>query len=164
MPDFDDLISANQAYAADFALGDLEAPARAGLAMVTCMDSRIDPLRIVGLGIGDAKVVRNPGGRVTDQALAAVVLAVNLLGATRVMVVPHTRCAMASSSEQELRDRVGAAVGLDASWQEFGAVDDQLATLASDVARIRSHPLVPRSVAVGGFVYDVTTGLLEQKL
>ncbi|MDQ4084486.1 MAG: carbonic anhydrase [Actinomycetota bacterium] len=136
--------------------------AHAGVAVVTCMDSRIDPLGMIGLRPGDAKMFRNPGGRVTDQALKALVLGVNLLGVDRILVVPHTRCAMASASEAELRKRVTEASGRDASWETFGAVDDQNAALRDDVARVRAHPLIPDSVAVGGFLYDVDTGRLTR--
>src|SRR4051794_41975321 len=106
MGDFDDLLSANADYATDFALSGFDGVAHAGVAIVTCMDSRIDPLRLVGLKPGDAKIFRNPGGRVTDAALEALVLGVHLLKVERVLVVPHTRCAMASGTEAELRERV----------------------------------------------------------
>ena len=163
MADFDDLLAANKEFAADFSLGGFDGIAHAGVGIVTCMDSRIDPLRIVGLSAGDAKIFRNPGGRVTDAALEALVLAVHLLNVSRVLVVPHTRCAMASSSEEELHERVGRSAGQDVSWQRFHVVEDQVAALEEDVHRVRSHPLVPDSVKVGGFLYDVDTGLLEQK-
>lgn len=159
---FDDLLAANARYAEDFRLADLPGAAGAGIAMVTCMDARIDPLAILGLSVGDAKIVRNQGGRVTDQALLAMVLAVNLLRADRVLVIPHTRCAMASSTEAELRERVSTASGADASAETFGAIPDQESALRDDVARIREHPLVPDHVTVGGFLYDVDTGRLSQ--
>jgi carbonic anhydrase len=162
--DFDDLLAANRSFAENFALSGFDGVAHAGVAIVTCMDSRIDPLGVVGLKPGDAKIFRNPGGRVTDQALEALVLAVHLLNVKRVLVIPHTRCAMASSSEAELRERVGQSAGLDASWQRFHVVDDQTAALREDVQRVKSHPLIPDSVAVGGFLYDVDTGLLDPKV
>jgi carbonic anhydrase len=162
--DFDDLMDANREFSGHFELGGFDGVAHAGVAIVTCMDSRIDPLRMVGLKAGDAKIFRNPGGRVTSQALEALVLGVHLLGVQRILVVPHTRCAMTSHTEQELREKVGASAGQDASWQQFHVVEDQLAALAEDVQKVRSHPLIPDSVLVGGFVYDVDTGLLDQKL
>jgi carbonic anhydrase len=162
--DFDDLIAANRDFAAAFEFGGFDGVAHAGVAIVTCMDSRIDPLRMVGLHAGDAKIFRNPGGRVTPQALEALVLGVHLLGVERVLVVPHTRCAMASNTEAELREKIGASAGQDASWQPFHVVADQVASLKEDVQKIRSHPLIPESVVVGGFLYDVDTGLLDQKL
>ena len=160
--DFDDLLEANRQFAASFDHSGFDGVAHAGIAIVTCMDSRIVPLEMLGLGLGDAKIFRNPGGRVTPQALEALVLGVHLLRVERILVVPHTRCAMASSTLKELRERVGASAGLDATWQPFGVVEDQQAALADDVAKVRSHPLIPDTVKVGGFLYDVDTGLLEQ--
>jgi carbonic anhydrase len=159
---FDDLLSANRAYSETFDLGGFDGVAHAGVAIVTCMDSRIDPLRMVGLKPGDAKIFRNPGGRVTDAALEALVLGAHLLNVDRILVVPHTRCAVASNDEVELRRRVTESAGVDATWQRFHVITDQLATLAEDVHRVTSHPLVPESVRVGGFLYDVDTGLLTQ--
>jgi len=162
--DFHDLLEANEAYAADFAHGGFDGIARAGVAIVTCMDSRIDPLAMLGLQHGDAKIFRNPGGRVTPQALEALVLGVHLLGVERILVIPHTRCAMASHSAVEMRDRVSASAGQDASWMHFHVVDDQMRALAEDVQTVRSHPLIPASTLVGGFIYDVDSGLLTQKV
>ncbi len=159
---FDDLLAANKKFAEHFTLSGFDGVAHAGVAIVTCMDSRIDPLRLVGLEPGDAKIFRNPGGRVTEAALEALVLGVHLLNVKRVLVVPHTRCAVASNTEEELRVKVAESAGTDVTWQRFHVVDDQLRALAEDVQRVRSHPLVPDSVAVGGFLYDVDTGLLTQ--
>ena len=161
MSDFDDLIAANREFAADFDLGGFDGKAHAGVAIVTCMDSRIDPLRMLGLSHGDAKIFRNPGGRVTPQALEALVLGVHLLGVERILVIPHTRCAMTQSTEEELRAKVGASAGQDASWQQFNVVADQRAALAEDVRKVQAHPLIPDTVRVGGFVYDVDTGLID---
>ncbi len=159
---FDDLLTANRSFADTFALSGFDGVAHAGIALVTCMDSRIDPLGMLGLSPGDAKIFRNPGGRVTEAALEALVLGVHLLGVKRILVVPHTRCAMATSTLDELRQRVGESAGVDASWQSFGVVEDQRAALEDDVRRVRSHPLIPERVPVGGFMYDVDTGLLSQ--
>lgn len=163
MADFDDLIAANRTFAESFDLGGFDGVAHAGVALVTCMDSRIDPLRMLGLTAGDAKIFRNPGGRVTPQALEALVLGVHLLNVKRILIAPHTRCAMASNTEDELRARISDSAGIDASWQPLGVVPDQMAALEQDVAKVRSHPLIPDTVPVGGFLYDVDTGLLDQK-
>ena len=162
--DFNDLIEANRRFAETFALSGFDGVAHAGVAVVTCMDSRIDPLGMLGLQPGDAKIFRNPGGRVTQQALEALVLGVHLLNVNRILVIPHTRCAMASHTEQELRQKVGSSAGVDASWQSFGVVTDQVAALQEDVQKVRSHPLIPDTVTVGGFLYHVDTGLIEQKV
>jgi carbonic anhydrase len=160
--DFDDLLAANHEFAEHFALSGFDGVAHAGVAMVTCMDSRIDPLGMIGLAPGDAKILRNPGGRVTDQALVALVLGVHLLEVERILVVEHTRCAMASSSEEELRQRLGASAGVDASWMSLGVIDDQKQTIRTDVLKVVSHPLINDDVTGGGFLYDVDTGLLER--
>jgi carbonic anhydrase len=158
---FEDLLAANRAFARTFALSGFDGVAHAGVAVVTCMDSRIDPLGMLGLEPGDAKIFRNPGGRVTAAALEALVLGVHLLNVRRVLVVPHTKCAMTSYTEDELREEIGRRAGQDASWQGFHVISDQVAALHADVAAVRSHPLIPDTVAVAGFVYDVETGLLE---
>lgn len=158
---FDDLLAANRTFAETFNLAGFEGKAYAGVAIVTCIDSRIDPLRMLGLKPGDAKIFSNPGGRVTDQALEALLLGVHVLGVERILVVPHTRCAMASATEEELRERVGASAGADASWQRFGVVADQETALVDDVRRVRTHPLIPNTVPAAGFLYDVDTGLLR---
>jgi carbonic anhydrase len=160
MSDFDDLLAANRAYASSFEYAGFDGIAKAGVAIVTCMDSRIDPLGMIGLSPGDAKILRNPGGRVTDQVLVALVLGVTLLKVDRVLIIEHTRCAMASASEDELRRRVGNEVGADASWMSLGVIDDQLAAIRDDVAKVQTHPLIGGHVAVAGFIYDVDTGLL----
>jgi carbonic anhydrase len=159
---FDDLLEANRRYAEHFDMGGFDGIARAGFALVTCMDSRIAPLGLLGLKAGDAKIFRNPGGRVTESALEALVLATHLLNVDRILVAPHTRCAMSSATEEEFRTKVGESAGLDAHWQFFHVVDDQEKALREDLAIVRSHPLIPDTVAVGGFIYDVDTGLLRQ--
>jgi carbonic anhydrase len=159
--DFDDLLDANRSFADDFTLSGFDGIAKAGVAMVTCMDSRIDPLGMIGLQPGDAKILRNPGGRVTDQVLVAVVLGATLLQVKRVMVVEHTRCAMASQSEDQLHERIGERSGTDATWMTLGTITDQEKTVRADVHRITSHPLIGEDISVGGFIYDVDTGLLH---
>lgn len=159
---FEDLLEANRAFADTFALSGFDGVARAGVAMVTCMDSRIDPLGMIGLVPGDAKILRNPGGRVTDQALVALVLGASMLQVQRVLVVEHTRCAMTSASEPEMRRRVSESSGVDASWMSIGVIPDQAACIREDVAKVRSHPLIADTVSVGGFLYDVDTGLLNR--
>lgn len=157
---FDDLLAANRSYAESFELSGLESRAAKGLCVVTCMDTRIDPLRMLGLRPGDAKILRNAGGRVTDDVLRSLVLAVALLGVNRVAVVEHTRCAMVGTTNEELRDGLGALGEAAGEW-DFLPIADQAATLAADVERVRSCPLLPTDLIVGGFVYDVDTGRLR---
>jgi carbonic anhydrase len=133
-----------------------------GLAVLTCIDSRIDPLALLGLKAGDAKIIRNAGARVTDDALRSLVLAVNLLGVNRVCVVAHTECAMVGTTDDELRARIGSAQGADASGWEFLSSTDQLATLRDDIARITTCPLLPSALEVGAFIFDVRSGGLTE--
>jgi carbonic anhydrase len=158
---FADLMAANRSFAEEFSYGGFDGVAQAGVAVVTCMDSRIDPLRMLGLKPGDAKIFRNPGGHINPQALEALVLCTHLLNVNRILIVPHTRCAMTTPID-EMRRRVSESAGQDASWQSFGVVVDQEAALHNDVRMVRSHPLIPDQVEVGGFMYDVDTGLLNR--
>ena len=158
---FDDLLEANRRYQEQFHDAGVAGKAAKGLAVVTCIDSRIDPLAMLGLRRGDAKIIRNAGARVTPDALRSLVLATNLLGVERVCVVQHTDCAMTSSTDDELRERIGTLRGTDASGWEFLAMSDQLAAVKEDMARIKACPLVPTDVVVGGFIFDVRTGELS---
>lgn len=160
--DFDDLLEHNRAFADSFSLQGFDGVARAGVAIVTCMDSRLDPLGMVGLVPGDAKILRNPGGRATERTLVALVLGVHLLSVERVLLVQHTRCAMASKSERELLSDISASAGTDASWLDLGAIEQQHLAIIEDVHRVRSHPLIGARARVGGFLYDVDTGLMQQ--
>ncbi len=160
--DFADLLEANRVYADTHNLKGFDGVAHAGVAMVTCMDSRIDPLGMIGLHPGDAKILRNPGGHMTPSMLSALVLGVHLLQVRRVLVVQHTRCAMASANEEAMHERLKTASGLDASWMTFNVISDQYASIRRDVGRVRNHPMIPEQVQVGGFLYDVDTGLLER--
>ena len=142
--EFDDLLAANAAYAAHFEEGDFDGIAHAGVAIVTCMDSRIDPLRMLGLQHGDAKIFRNPGGRVTPQALEALVLGVHLLNVDRILVIPHTRCAMTASTQEELRD---ADRRVRRPGRHLAAVRRRRGPDGGPRRgrrQIRTHPLIPR--------------------
>lgn len=161
-PGFDDLLEANRRYAASAEVSGFDGIARAGVAMVTCMDSRIDPLAMLGLTHGDAKILRTPGAHLTPDALLGCVLAVQLLGVDRIMVVPHTRCAMASGTDEEIAQRIREESGAEVGDLVIGADPDQRGRLQRDLEQLRQHPLVSRRASIGGFVYDVDSGLLEQ--
>lgn len=160
MSAFDDLLAANDDYRRHYTDPRLEGRAAKGIALVTCMDSRIEPLSILGLGIGDAKILRNAGGRVTDDVLRTLVLATHLLGVDRVLIVEHTECAMASATDEQVHERILDSAGIDTRSLDFETMPDQLTTLAHDVQRVRSSPFLPRSLEVAGFLYDVRTGAL----
>ena len=158
---FADVLEANADFARGADLPELEARAARGLAVLTCMDSRIDPLRMLGLVPGDAKILRNAGARVTDDVLRTLVLADYLLGVERVMVVAHTNCRMASGSEADVHAAVRDAGGPDTRSISFLTTDDQRASVRQDVQRVRSWPYLG-NIAVGGFVYDLSSGRLER--
>ncbi|MGH3026590.1 MAG: beta-class carbonic anhydrase [Gaiellaceae bacterium] len=157
---FADVLAANRGYADRFELAELDGKAGRSLAILTCMDSRIDPLPILGLQPGDAKILRNAGGRVTDDVLGTLVLATYLLGVDRFMVIAHTGCRMAAPSDSVLKEAIRDAGGPDTSDLEFLVAPDQLAALHADVERVRSEPsLAP--IRTGGFLYDVKTGRID---
>lgn len=158
---FGDVLAANETYARDFRLDGLQAHAARGLAVLTCIDSRIEPLAMLGLAPGDAKILRNAGARVTDDVLRTLVLASYLLGVDRAMVIAHTNCRMATGSEVDVHAAVGEAGGPDTRSLAFLVASDQEATVRSDVQRVRSWPYLTR-LRVGGFLYDVDTGRLTQ--
>ena len=140
MENFADLLGANKEYASTFKSNGLSGEARKGLAIVTCMDSRIDPLHIVGMEAGDAKILRNAGARVTEDVLRTLVLATHLLGVKRVLVMPHTDCKMASGEEQEIHAAILEKSGIDTRGIEIRTVKDQMKALITDIQRIESYP------------------------
>jgi carbonic anhydrase len=158
---FADVLAANEAYARGFGLAGLQGRAAKGLAVLTCMDSRIEPLTMLGLRPGDAKILRNAGARVTEDVLRTLVLATSLLGVDRVMVVAHTDCRMAGGSEEDVHGAVAAAGGPDTRSLSFLVAEDQEAALRGDVQRIRSSPYLG-GLRVAGFLYDVATGHLAR--
>ncbi|MFD1933613.1 MULTISPECIES: beta-class carbonic anhydrase [Nonomuraea] len=159
MTAFDDLLAANETYARTFAYSGLTGKAARGLAVVTCMDSRIDPLGLLGLRAGDAKILRNAGARVTDDVLRTLVLAVYLLGVERVLVMPHTDCGMAKVTDPDVH-ALTQERGVDTRSLEFHTVPDQDAALRHDLTRIRTSPFLPPGMPIAGAIYDVHTGKL----
>lgn len=159
--EFDDVLEANRRFVENYRLAGLEPYAARGLAVLTCMDSRLDPLGMLGLAPGDAYVLRNPGARVTEDVLATLVLAHHLLGVTRSMIVAHTKCAMASRTEEQIHQAIAERGGPDTRRFAYLTTLDQEGSLRADVQRIRSSPYLA-SLAVGGFVYDVGTGRVDQ--
>lgn len=159
---FDDLLAANKRYSNAFPHG-FDGIAHEGVLIITCMDSRLEPLEMFGLRVGEAKILRTPGGRVTPEALAGCVLGVFRLNVSRILVVPHTRCAAASMDDAALRRTILDSTGVDVGDFAFGADPHQLDRLTEDVERLRRHELLAGRCEVGGFLYDVETGLVEQR-
>jgi carbonic anhydrase len=155
---FDDLFAANSEYQKTFKYSGLTGSAAKGLAIVTCMDSRINPLSVVGMRSGDAKILRNAGARVTEDVLRTLVLATYLLNVNRILVMPHTDCRMAQGEEAAIHKLIDDQYGVNTSSLEFRTTTDQIGALASDVNRVRSYPLLRDGVVVAGAVYDVKTG------
>ena len=158
---FADVLAGNATYAETFELGSLAATAAKGLAVVTCMDSRIDPLRMLGLKAGDAKILRNAGARASRDVLRTLVLAAYLLGVNRVMIVAHTKCRMAEGTEDDVHAAIAAAGGPDTRSISFMTTQDQEAALRQDVQRVRSWPYLV-DITVGGFIFDLDSGRLTQ--
>ena len=156
--EFADALAANDDYIKSFKYSELTGVAQRGLAIVTCMDSRINPLSVVGMKSGDAKILRNAGARVTEDVLRTLVLATYLLGVKRILIMPHTNCRMAMGEEADIHALIQKEHGVDTRSLEFRTVTDQKAALITDVNRVRSYPLLNDGVVVGGAIYDVTNG------
>ena len=161
MSGFDDLFAANTEFINGFKSQDLTGEAKKGLAIVTCMDSRIDPLRIVGMNSGDAKILRNAGARVTEDVLRTLILATTLLNVSRILVMPHTDCRMASGTEEQIHATILEKSGIDTRSVEIRTVSDQISALKSDLVRIEKFPLLPKNIEVIGAIYNVKTGELK---
>jgi carbonic anhydrase len=178
---FQEVLAANQRYAADF--GDkakLAMPPARHFAILTCMDARLDPAKFAGLAEGDAHVIRNAGGRASDDAIRSLVISYKLLGTTEWFVIHHTNCGMefftndvmrgllasslekAALTEKGFQD-VGKGPGSRAGeFIEWLTIRDQEQSVRDDVQRIREHPLVPKNIAIYGYVYDVKSGRLVE--
>ncbi len=132
------------------------------LAIVTCMDHRLRPERSLGVGIGDAHVIRNAGGRASDDALRSLIIARSLLGVNEIVVIHHTGCRMMTFTDEQLRDDLNQELGVDVSAIEFLSFTDASGSVRADVERIRESPLIPDYIAVSGFVCNTENGHLEQ--
>jgi carbonic anhydrase len=158
---FEDVLAANEEYAREFALAGLGGRAAKELAVLTCIDSRIEPLPMLGLAPGDAKILRNAGSRVDDGVLATLVVAHRLLGVTRAMVVAHTDCRMGVAREAELHEALAAAGGPDTGDLSFAVGAGLEETVRRDVDEIRASSHLA-GLEAAGFLYDVETGRLSR--
>jgi carbonic anhydrase len=161
---FDELLLANRRYAESFDLAGLPGRAAAGFALVTCIDTRIEPLAALGLRPGDAKILRNAGGRVTDDVLRSLVLATGLLGIVRIAVMHHTLCALAGQSDEQLRATLPeeqARVVQD--WLLRGMPDPDT-ELERDVELVANCPAIPAGLPIAGWRYDVATGHIAARI
>ena len=159
----DELLANNSRFAADFAIGELEASPSRQVVLVTCMDARIDPAAALGLTPGDAHVLRNAGGLVTDDVVRSLAISQHALGTREIMVVQHTRCGMHGLDENALTLRIEAAQGHPPNANvRFGAFTDLDTSVRASVARLRAADLLLHRDAIRGFVYDVETGQLRE--
>ncbi len=174
-----ELLAANKSYAAEFgAKSELALPPARGFAILTCMDARLDPAKYAGLAEGDAHVIRNAGGRASDDAIRSLVISYKLLGTREWFVIHHTNCGMELFTNDIISDlfarSLETASYVDGEWKDTGkgpgsraaesidflTIKDQAQSVREDVARIHNHPLVPKSIPIYGYVYDVKSGRL----
>ena len=177
----EEVLAANAAYAKDFGKkAELPAPPSRRFAILTCMDARLDPAKYAGLAEGDAHVIRNAGGRASDDAIRSFVISYKLLGTREWFVIHHTQCGMATFTDEVMRGLLASSLQtakMGASgWQDSGegpgstegsyidwlTISDSTKSLVEDVTRIRNHPLVPGDIPIYGYTYDIKTGRLEE--
>mgnify|MGYP001310347556 CR=1 FL=1 len=160
-PPFDDVREASAAHSNDFKNLGVRGVAGRSLLILTCMDSRIVPHRVLDMEVGDVKVIRNAGGQLNQEVEKDIVLASHLLEVDRILIMPHTRCAMASINIGDVRDIVSAQSGVDASEFSPRLIEDAHAKLAADVETLRSNPLLRPGTEIAGAFYDVDTGEVD---
>lgn len=175
-----EVLAANKNYVASFDKGHLPMPPGRRFAILTCMDARLDPAKYAGLSEGDAHVIRNAGGRASDDAIRSLVISYKLLGTREWFVIHHTDCGMETFTDEIMRDLLASSLktaSVDASgWHDSGqgpgstdakyiswlTIKDLAASVVEDVARIRNHSLVPSDIPIYGYIYDVKTGSLNE--
>jgi carbonic anhydrase len=181
MPVLDEVLAANEQYAASFgAKSELALPPARQFAILTCMDARLDPAKYAGLSEGDAHVIRNAGGRASDDAIRSLVISYKLLGTREWFVIHHSNCGMEFFTDDVMRGLLGqsldtAELGADgfhdvgsgpgsseAAYIDWLTIPDRERSVVEDVARIRAHPLVPRRIPIYGYVYEVESGKLVE--
>ena len=158
----EEILTANECYVADFDKGSLPLPPGRRFAIVTCMDARLDPAKYAGLEEGDAHVIRNAGGVVSEDALRSLVISHWLLGTREAFVIGHTDCGMETFTDDDLRSKLADEAGADASRVDFHAFPNVRQRVGESVRVIRESSLLPDSFGARGFVYDVRTGQLEE--
>jgi carbonic anhydrase len=157
----DDLLRNNEAYAESFEKGDLPLPPAKGVAVVACMDARLDVHKILGLEEGDAHVIRNAGGVITDDEIRSLAISQRLLGTREIILIHHTDCGMLTFTDDELKQQIHEDVGIKPHFpmESFSDLEEDV---RQSVARIQASPFVPNKDAVRGFVYEVETGRLQE--
>ena len=175
-----EVLAANEQYAATFDKGGLALPPARGFAILTCMDARLDPAKYAGLSEGDAHVIRNAGGRASDDAIRSLVISYKLLGTKEWFVIHHSDCGMEFFTDEVMRDLLASSLqtaqlspngfidvgtgpgSSEARYIDWLTIADSAGSVVEDVTRIRNHPLVPAGIPIYGYVYDVTSGRLVE--
>jgi carbonic anhydrase len=157
----DQLLANNEAYAANFAKGDLPMPPGKKVAVVACMDARLDPARVLGLEEGDAHVIRNAGGVVTEDAIRSLTISQRLLGTEEIILIHHSDCGMVTFTDGAVKDAIEADIGIRPPFA-LEAFPDADADIKQSIARIKASPFVPNKDSIRGFVYEVETGKLRE--
>jgi len=157
----DELLANAERYAATFDKGDLPLPPAKHVAVVACMDARLNPYGLLGLAEGDAHVIRNAGGVITADELRSLAISQRLLGTTEIVLIHHTDCGMLTFTDDEFKASIQADVGIKPAWpaEAFADLDEDV---RQSIRRIKADPFIPRKESVRGFVYDVTTGALRE--
>src|SRR6201993_1325840 len=161
MSSTDEMLANNEAYAASFDKGDLPMPPGKKVAIVACMDARLNPAGALGLQEGDAHVIRNAGGVVTDDAIRSLAISQRLLGTEEIILIHHTDCGMLTFKDDDFKASIEQDTGIRPAWaaEAFGDLD---ADVRQSIARIKASPFIPRKDAIRGFVYEVETGRLRE--
>ena len=162
MSELTKMLTANRSFADSFTQGDLPMPPARHVAVLTCMDARLHPSKLLGLELGDAHVIRNAGGRASDDAIRSLIISSRLLGTKEFAVIHHTDCGMLTFTNDHLRARLKQETGEDASHIDFLPFADLEQSVRDDVDRILETPFIDPAILVSGYVYDVRTGALQQ--
>ncbi|HZU02464.1 MAG TPA: carbonic anhydrase [Ktedonobacteraceae bacterium] len=155
-----EFLKANEAYAANFQKGDLPMPPARHVAVLTCMDARLHPSRFLGLQEGDAHVIRNAGGRASEDAIRSLVISEQLLGTNTIVVIHHTDCGMLTFSNSDLRAKIKQDLHANADSIDFLPFGNLEQSVRDDVATLKASPLIPDNIEISGFIYDVESGKL----
>ena len=157
----DDLVKNAEKHAEGFDKGDLPIPPAKKVAIVACMDARVNPYPIFGLELGDAHVIRNAGGVVTDDEIRSLAISQRLLGTEEIILMHHTDCGMLTFNDDEFRRQIQEETGIKPAWSAE-AFDDLEADVRQSIERIKSSPFIPHKHSIRGFIYDVKTGRLSE--
>lgn len=162
MATFDELLRANERYAESFEEGDLPVPPARRVAVVTCMDARLHPEEFLGIELGGAHVIRNAGGRVSEDAIRSLVISQRLLGTNEVVVMHHTDCGMMTFENEDLAAKIREDLGVDASDRDFLTFSDLEQSVRDDVETLENSELIPDDITISGAVYEVETGKVRE--